>query len=155
LVRSLAAVEPLGPVELGAVLAHEQAHLDQRHDLLRELFTVLHNAVPRRIRADESIREVHLPGEMLPDRAAARRVRPVVLARALVAMAGAGPADAGGTAHPGPPGGTVTGGTQVAVRLRAFAADPARPALRGAVVAAGAFLLILPVLVMQPLLWNA
>lgn len=152
IVLSRAAVERLDPEELDAVLAHEQAHLSQRHDLLLELFTVLHNAVPRRIRADKALREVHLLAEMLADRAAVQRVRPVVLARALVAMAAGTPPDGGGTAYPAPGTGTLTGGTQVTVRLRAFAADPAGPALRAAVVATGVLLLALPVLVPLPVL---
>lgn len=154
IVLSQAAVERLEPEELGAVLAHEQAHLSQRHDLLLELFTVLHEAVPRRLRADEAMREVHLLVEMLADRAAVRRVSPLVLARALVAMAGVGPHDGSGTAYPAPGTGTLSGGTQVTVRLRAFAADPAHPLLRGAVVATGGFLLLLPVLVLLPILWS-
>jgi Zn-dependent protease with chaperone function len=154
IVLSQAAVERLHPEELGAVLAHEQAHLSQRHDLLLELFTVLHNAVPRRIRAEEAMREVHLLAEMLADRAAVRQVRPVVLARALVAMAGGTLGDESGTAYPAPGIGTLTGGTQVTVRLRAFAADPAKPLLRATIVAAGLFLLALPVLVLLPVLWT-
>ncbi len=145
IILSRGAVERLGPEELGAVLAHEQAHLDQRHDLLLELFTVLHEAVPRRIRAEAALREVHLLGEMLADRAAARRVRPVALARALVAMAG-------GEAPSGT--GTLAGGSQVGVRVRAFAAEPAHALVRAAVVGAAVLQLALPALLLLPLLWH-
>lgn len=146
IVLSQAAVDRLTPEELGAVLAHEQAHLDQRHDLLLELFTVLHETVPEPARAEDAMREVHLLAEMLADRAAARRVGELPLARALVAMAGAG-----STAHPAPEGGTLVGGAQVGVRLRAFAAEPAHPVLRGTVVAAGLAWLLLPWVVLSSL----
>lgn len=145
IVLSQAAVDRLTPEQLDAVLAHEQAHLDQRHDLLLELFTVLHEAVPRPIRAEEALREAHLLAEMLADRAAASRVGAVPLAHALVAMAGAGAGD-----EPPPAGATLTGGAQVGVRLRAFASDPAHPLWRAAVVAAGVFALALPWLVLLP-----
>lgn len=178
IVLSQAAVDRLGTEELGAVLAHEQAHLSQRHDLLLELFTVLHEAVPRSWRADEALTEVHLLAEMLADRAAASRVGPVPLARALVAMA-AGPAEGqpeseppnapehrdapARTDHPVPTGrplspaalgmtaATLAGGAQVRVRLQAFAAEPAHALLRGTIVGAGVLALALPWLVLLPL----
>ncbi|WP_431473436.1 M56 family metallopeptidase [Ornithinimicrobium sp. W1665] len=87
IVLSSAAVDRLDDDQLGAVLSHELAHLTQRHDLLLELFTVLHEAVPARVRADRALGEVHLLAEMLADRTAARSTGPTALARALVAMA--------------------------------------------------------------------
>lgn len=146
IVLSQAAVERLTPEQLGAVLAHEQAHLDQRHDLLLELFTVLHEAVPRPMRAEEALREAHLLAEMLADRAAASRVGALPLAHALVAMAGAGSGE-----EPMPPGATLAGGAQVGVRLRAFASDPAHPLWRAAVVGVGLLALAMPWLVLLPL----
>lgn len=77
----------LRPDELAAVLAHERAHLAQRHDLVLELFTVLHSAAPPPIRAPQAIREVKLLIEVLADRAARSAVGEVPLARALVALA--------------------------------------------------------------------
>ena len=148
IVLSQAAVDRLAPDELGAVLAHEQAHLDQRHDLLLELFTVLHEAVPPSWRAEDALREVHLLAEMLADRAAAGKVGVVPLAHALVAMAGGG----GSTAYPPPAGTTLVGGAQVGVRLRAFAADPAHPLLRAGLVTAGLVALATPWLLLLPLL---
>jgi Zn-dependent protease with chaperone function len=56
--------------ELMAVLAHERAHLRQRHDLVLEFFTVLHEAVPRWVRAHQALREVRLLVEVLADRSA-------------------------------------------------------------------------------------
>lgn len=145
IVLSQSALDRLAPEQLDAVLAHEQAHLDQRHDLLLELFTVLHEAVPRPVRAEEALREAHLLAEMLADRAAAAKVGAVPLAHALVAMAGAGTGDGD---EPRPAGTTLTGGAQVGVRLRAFASDPAHPLWRASVVGAGVLALALPWLVL-------
>lgn len=162
IVLSSAAVDRLDADQLGAVLSHEHAHLRQRHDLLLELFTVLHEAVPVRWRADRALGEVHLLAEMLADQTAARRSGPATLARALVAMAV--PADQGhpepdrtrareshaeplgagsGTAYlvdPGPGAGTG----QVAVRVRALAAPPRPAALRAGLVAIAVGVLLLP-----------
>ena len=77
----------LPPEELAAVMAHERAHLRARHDLVLELFTVLHRAVPARLRSAAALREVHLLIEVLADRAARRAAGPVPLARALAALA--------------------------------------------------------------------
>ncbi len=156
IVLSQEAVDRLDPEELGAVMAHEQAHLSQRHDLLLELFTVLHEAVPRRLRAEKAMREVSLLAEMLADRAAAATVGPLALAHALVAMAGGTRQEGAGgdTAYPAPPTGTLAGGTQVAVRMRAFATEPADRVLRGTLLAAGLFMLALPALLMLPLVWG-
>jgi Zn-dependent protease with chaperone function len=75
--------------ELDAVLAHERAHLRERHDLVLEFFTVLHRSAPTRLQAPEALREVRLLVEVLADRAALRTAGPLPLARALVALAGA------------------------------------------------------------------
>ncbi|MDF2091165.1 M56 family metallopeptidase [Knoellia sp. 3-2P3] len=75
--------------QLDAVLAHERAHLRERHDLVLEFFTVLHQSAPARLQAPEALREVRLLVEVLADRAARRAAGPVPLARALVALAGA------------------------------------------------------------------
>lgn len=72
--------------ELAAVLAHERAHLTQRHDLVLEFFSVLHSAAPPPIRAPQALREVKLLIEVLADRAARRKVGEVPLARALLAL---------------------------------------------------------------------
>jgi Zn-dependent protease with chaperone function len=80
-------LERLAPAELDAVLAHERAHLGARHDLVLELFTVAHEAVPSPLRAPSALREVHLLIEVLADRAAVRRAGVVMTARAIVAMA--------------------------------------------------------------------
>lgn len=153
IVLSSAAVDRLDEDQLGAVLSHEHAHLTQRHDLLLELFTVLHEAVPARIRADRALGEVHLLAEMLADRTAAARSGPTTLARALVAMAvpagdAAGrtgePLGAGaGTAYLVDPGPAVGSG-QVAVRVRALAAPPRPRGMRTGLVTTSLVVLLLP-----------
>ena len=86
IVLTAGAVAALDPDELGAVLAHERAHLNARHDLILEFFTVLHFAVPGPIRCDAALSEVHLLVEALADRAAIRVSGAKPLARALVTM---------------------------------------------------------------------
>ncbi|WP_151523931.1 M56 family metallopeptidase [Serinicoccus kebangsaanensis] len=87
IVLTQATLDRLGDAELRAVLAHEQGHLDARHDLLLELFTVLHEAVPRPLRVPSALAEVHLLAEALADRIAEQRTDHTDLARALVGMA--------------------------------------------------------------------
>ena len=87
-------IDRLAPDELDAVLAHERAHLAARHDLVMEFFTVVHEAVPRLLRCDAALREVHLLIEVLADRAAVRGAGVLSTGRAIVAMAG-GPRPAG------------------------------------------------------------
>ena len=88
-VLSEGAVQTLPPDQLAAVLAHEDAHLRARHDLVLEFFTVLHRSAPAWLRSPSALREVRLLVEVLADRVARRRTGPVAVARALVALAGA------------------------------------------------------------------
>ena len=90
-------IDRLSPDELGAVMAHERAHLTARHDLVMEFFTVVHEAVPRFVRSSTALREVHLLIEVLADRAAVRRAGVLTTARAIVGMAD-GPKPAGAMA---------------------------------------------------------
>ncbi|MFK5633526.1 M56 family metallopeptidase [Ornithinimicrobium sp. LYQ103] len=157
IVLSQAAVDRLAPEELGAVLAHEHAHLLHRHDLLLELFTVLHETVPQRIRSQAALQEVHLLTEVLADRRAAQEAGHTVLARALVAMATPAP-----TTTPSPDASPdprldgalrATGGhAQVKVRLRVLAAEPAPRWFATSLVAAAGTLLLVPVLLLLPLI---
>lgn len=125
IVLTQAALDRLGPPELTAVLEHEQAHLDQRHDLLLELFTVLHEAVPRGLRVPAALTEVHLLAEALADRVAEQQTGPTDLARALVAMATGAP-------------------TQVTTRVRLLATPPAPRHTRALVSLLAVLLLALP-----------
>ena len=71
-----------------AVLAHERAHLRERHDLILEFFTVMNTSLPPILRTPEALREVRLLAEVLADRSAVQAVGPVVVARVVVTMAG-------------------------------------------------------------------
>jgi hypothetical protein len=82
-----AALETLCPNELSAVIAHEQAHLDARHDLVREGFTALHQAFPVVVRSREARDAVALLLEMLADDAGRRRHGDEAMAGALDAFA--------------------------------------------------------------------
>ena len=103
--------ERLGPVGLQAVLAHEVAHLRQRHDLILEFFTVLHTAVPSALRSDRGLDRGRLMVELLADRGAVQVVGRSPVARAIVLLADA----------PHPAGAMGTGGAPAAVRLQRLA----------------------------------
>lgn len=94
--------------EVRAVLAHEQAHVAQRHDLVVLPFVALRATFPwlRGVRTAQ--REVGLLVEMLADDRAARTHRGEVLARALYKV-GAGQA---------PPGALAVGGDDVLLRAQ-------------------------------------
>ena len=93
-VVSAGARSRLAEQELGAVLAHERAHLRARHDLVLEAFTVLHEAFPRVVSSRSALREVRLLVEVLADRAARRTHGALPLARALVTLADSRPPSA-------------------------------------------------------------
>lgn len=114
-------IAALAPHELQAVLAHEVAHLQQRHDLVLEFFTVWHTAVPRRLRSDRGLETVTLLIELLADRAAERQVGRVPVARAMVALSRA--------EHPS---GTLGHADFAEIRLQQLTTDGRRPFLTGA-----------------------
>lgn len=87
LVITDAALTALPDDQLAAVVAHEEAHLRERHDLILEFFTVLHTATPRLLRTDAALTEVALLVEVLADRAAREEVGEVALGRAIVSLA--------------------------------------------------------------------
>lgn len=105
-------VNSLTPEQLDAVLAHERAHVRSRHDLMLEFFTVLHRAVPERLRCPAALSEVHLLIELLADRSAARKVGIGALGGALVAM--------GGGSHPGSTLGEAPAQSDAVLRIRAL-----------------------------------
>lgn len=88
-----ATLDTLGPDELRAVLAHEQAHLDARHDLVREGFVALHQAFPIVVRSRQARDAVALLLEMLADDAGRARGSDAAMAGALEAFATAGDDD--------------------------------------------------------------
>jgi Zn-dependent protease with chaperone function len=77
------AVESLGPEELAAVLAHERAHADGRHELIIQPFVAWESALPFLRPARRATAAVAELVEMLADDAAARETSPRALARAL------------------------------------------------------------------------
>lgn len=120
LVLTEAAFAALPVDQLAAVLAHEEAHLRERHDLVLEFFTVLHTATPRLLRSEAALREVALLVEALADRAARREAGEVALGRALVSLAeaaGAQDLTSGTSAGPG----------AAATRIRLLARDDPAP----------------------------
>jgi len=104
--------------EVRAVLAHEAAHVDQRHDLVVLPFVALRSTFPgvRGVRTAQ--REVAFLVEVLADDAATRRHAPDVLARALYKIGSAG-VPTGGLGAGGPGGSGRPGGDDGSVLLRA------------------------------------
>ena len=73
----------LDPAQVGAVVAHEQAHLRQRHEVVMESFTAFYRAVPGPLRSRRPLDAVHQLLEMVADDAASRRSGPAPLVAAL------------------------------------------------------------------------
>lgn len=132
--------------EVRAVLAHEAAHLDQRHDLVVLPFVALRATFPWLSAVRTAQAEVALLVEALADDRAARRHRPDVLARALYKV-GTGAAPRGGLAAGGTP---LLGADEGTVLLRAQRLlTPPRPlAAGGRALVAGA---VVGVLSLAPL----
>jgi Zn-dependent protease with chaperone function len=122
--------------ELAAVLAHERAHLRERHDLVLEFFTVLHESAPSGLRVAAALQEVRLLIEVLADRAARQSVGPVPLARALVALAGA--------SHPDTALAAAAEPSATRARMALLAEDPAPWWLGATVYAFAAAVLAAP-----------
>jgi Zn-dependent protease with chaperone function len=89
-VVSVGTLELLGRGELAAVLAHENAHLRERHDLVLLPFTALRRAFPRSAMCAEAYRAVALLVEMLADDRAVRNRPTRELVSALVRFGTAG-----------------------------------------------------------------
>jgi hypothetical protein len=100
IVVSVGTLELLGRGELAAVLAHERAHLRERHDLVLLPFTALRRAFPRSATCKDAHLAVALLVEMLADDHAlrARPARELVSALVRFGTAGACPAPAGALA---------------------------------------------------------
>ena len=131
--------------EVRAVLAHEQAHVEQRHDLVVLPFAAFGTTFPRLRSVRTAQEQVALLVEMLADDRAARRHRPEVLARALYKVGAASV----------PCGGLGAGGDDVLLRAQRLVSPPPAlgwPAL-AAVAAATVLVLSLPALgLLLPLL---
>ena len=120
LVITEAALAALPDDQLAAVVAHEEAHLRERHDLVLEFFTVLHTATPRPLRTDTALREVALLVEVLADRAAREDVGEVALGRAIVSLSEA-------AAQTDLTPGVSAGAGAAATRIRLLGADDPAP----------------------------
>ena len=83
------ALRLLDDAQLRAVLAHEQAHLDARHDVVLESFAAFHRAVPRPLRNERALGAVELLLEAAADDAARRRCGRAPVASALERLGGA------------------------------------------------------------------
>ncbi len=135
LVLTEAALTALPEDQLAAVVAHEEAHLRERHDLVLEFFTVLHTAAPRMVRAGAALEEVALLVEVLADRAAREKVGEVALGRAIVSLAEA--------AHALTPGASAGAGSAT-TRLRLLVTDDPAPWQTLVLHLAGLAALLLP-----------
>jgi hypothetical protein len=100
IVVSVGTLELLGRRELAAVLAHERAHLRERHDLVLLPFTALRRAFHRSATCTDALRSVALLVEMLADDRAlrGRPARELVSALVRFGTAGTCPAPAGALA---------------------------------------------------------
>ena len=114
-VLSQGLIDRLDADELVAVIAHERAHVEQRHDLLLLAFRAWRSALPWFPIAARAEVEVAALVEMLADDHARREVRDEVLARAILQVGAGG--IAGGTAEQ-----PVSGSTRVSDRFRRLAA---------------------------------
>jgi hypothetical protein len=119
IVVSVGTLELLGRRELAAVLAHERAHLRERHDLVLLPFTALRRAFPRSATCTGAHRAVALLVEMLADDHALRGCPARELVSALVRFGTAGTC-------PAPAGTLAAGEGEVAARVTRLL-QPVRP----------------------------
>lgn len=85
-VLSQGLLDRLTPDELAAVIAHERAHLTQRHDIVLVAFRAWHSALPWFPIAARAADEVAVLVELLADDTARRTTPDDVLARAIAAV---------------------------------------------------------------------
>lgn len=136
-------IAALAPKELQAVLAHEVAHLRQRHDLVLEFFTVWHTAVPRALRSDRGLEAVQLLIELLADHVARRETGALPVARALVTMARA--------EHPS---GMLGHADFAQIRLQQLSVQGRRPLLAAAAGALGMVAVLAPLALAAMTVWT-
>jgi hypothetical protein len=140
IVVSVGTLELLGRGELAAVLAHERAHLRERHDLVLLPFTALRRAFPKSATCTGAQRAVALLVEMLADDRALRGRPTRELVSALVRFGTAGTC-------PAPAGALAVAEGEVAARVSRLI-QPVRPLPAVAVMAvclAAALLVAVPV----------
>ena len=122
--------------EVRAVLAHEAAHVDQRHDLVVLPFVALRETFPALPAVRTAVAEVAVLVEMLADDRAARRHPSAALARALYKV-GAAP----------PPQGALAAGAEAVLQRAHRLLEPEPPLplrVRAAALLATAGVLALP-----------
>jgi Zn-dependent protease with chaperone function len=127
IVVSVGTLELLGRRELAAVLAHERAHLRERHDLVLLPFTALRRAFPHSATCTDAYSSVALLVEMLADDRALRGRPARELVSALVRFGTAGTC-------PAPAGALAAGEGEVAARVTRLL-KPVRPLPAVAVLA--------------------
>ncbi len=140
IVVSVGTLELLGRGELAAVLAHERAHLRERHDLVLLPFTALRRAFPRSATCTGAHRSVALLVEMLADDRALRGRPTRELVSALVRFGTAGTC-------PTPAGALAAAEGEVVARVSRLL-QPVRPLPTAAVLAiclAAALLVAAPI----------
>jgi Zn-dependent protease with chaperone function len=140
IVVSVGTLELLGRGELAAVLAHERAHLRERHDLVLLPFTALRRAFPRSATCTGAHRSVALLVEMLADDRALRGRPTRELVSALVRFGTAG-------TYPAPAGALAAAEGEVVARVSRLL-QPVRPLPTAAVLAiclAAALLVAAPI----------
>ena len=143
IVVSVGTLELLGRGELAAVLAHERAHLRERHDLVLLPFTALQRAFPKSVTCTDAYRAVALLVEMLADDRALRARPARELVSALVRFGTAAPC-------PAPAGALAAGQGDVAARV-ARLLQPVRPLPIATIVAiclVAALLVAVPITVL-------
>jgi Zn-dependent protease with chaperone function len=140
IVVSVGTLELLGPAELAAVLAHERAHLRERHDLLLLPFSALWRAFPRSTTCGQAHGSVALLVEMLADDRALRARPARELVSALVRFGTAGTC-------PAPAGTLAVGEGEVAARVARLLhpVRPLPPAAFAAICLSAALLVATPV----------
>lgn len=132
-VFSAGLVALLTPDELRAVIAHENAHVAQRHDIVLIAFRAWHVSLPWFPIAYRAQREVGLLIEMLADDRARRIVETGVLARA-IAIVGSGAPDSG----------EATSAAELSDRIRRLELEPLSLPREALIVGAAAALLAVP-----------
>jgi len=140
IVVSVGTLKLLGCGELAAVLAHERAHLRERHDLVLLPFTALRRAFPKSATCTDAHQAVALLVEMLADDRALRTRPARELVSALVRFGTAGTC-------PAPAGALAAAEGEVAARVTRLL-QPVRPLPAVAVAAiclAAALLIAAPV----------
>jgi hypothetical protein len=143
IVVSVGTLELLGRGELAAVLAHERAHLRERHDLVLLPFSALRRAFPKSVTCTDAYGAVALLVEMLADDRAVRARPARELVSALVRFGTAAPC-------PVPAGALAVGQGDVAARVTRLL-QPVRPLPTAVVIAiclAAALLVTVPVTVL-------